>query len=157
MSSISSDPLNTDTASPGDHNEYYSPDKSYVDHTENLSDSVNEKENTAPVQYVGSGEDDAPRSPVRKVHNRHGSPRTNGIKEGEIDQGVIFEQFTDKDGEHLTSVTSDIGFKDKPRQVTKEMSKTKADGGPGLVSGRRAGAAWEQSGYVILHGQFPLC
>jgi len=154
MVPVASAPLDPETSQqPGDCSVYYLPPNTYIESTEKLNDGDIKKENVAPMQYIGSGKDDAARSPVRKPHNRNGSLRINGIKKEKVDQSLILEQFRDKDGEHLISVIPEIGYKDSLRHDEKEMPKARNGGGHDLVSGRRAGAGWEQSGYTTLHQQ----
>ncbi|KAI9880653.1 MAG: diacylglycerol O-acyltransferase 1 [Pleopsidium flavum] len=146
MVPVASAPLNPGTSQPRDRNEYYLPPTTYIEPTEKLVDGDIKKENDAPMQYIGSGEDDAPRSPYRKAHSRNGSLRINGAKKEKVDQNLILENFRDRDGEHLISLMPDIGYKDSLRQVAKEMPKARKGDGHELVSGRRAGAGWERSG-----------
>ena len=92
----------------------------------------------APEQYSGQGEDDAPRSPVRKPHKKSSSLRMNGHsrdKDGSASQ-LIVEKFQDKDGEHLTTIRQY-----RPRGE----AETEVRRSDELVSGRRVGTKWERS------------
>ena len=93
--------------------------------------------------YSGQGEDATPRSPRRSLHKKSGSLRTNGLAKEKKDGQIVVERYEDKDGEHLVSIRQawDRG-KGKP-MVARRNSE--------LVSGRKAGAGWEQSQYSRLH------
>ena len=97
-----------------------------------------------PMHFVGDGEDDAPRSPVRKPHKRNGSLRVNGHKKEGNDHSLLVEKYNTPDGEILTSVKPEAGYEESLRTDEKENKpQTKQDE---LVSGRRAGAGWDNSG-----------
>ncbi len=103
-------------------------------------------ENTAPIQYIGAGEDDAPRSPVRKGHSRNGSLRVNGIKKERITHDLILETSQDQGGERLVGIAPEKATMDSLRLDEKRTAEEGKAGSHELVSGRRAGAGWEQSG-----------
>ena len=113
-----------------------------------IAETVNELYNAptngvAPEQYSGEGEDDAPRSPVRKPHKKTGSLRMNGHKrdkEGSSSQ-LMIEKFQDRDGEHLTTIRQYRPF---------GRTETKVRRSDELVSGRRVGTKWERSQYAVL-------
>lgn len=95
----------------------------------------------APEQYTGQGEDDAPRSPVRKSHKKTNSSRANGHardKDGSSSQ-LMVERFQDRDGEHLTTIRQ---YRPSGRS---EAQVRRSDE---LVSGRRVGTKWERSQYA---------
>jgi len=103
----------------------------YVDYYA-LNDSVN------PGFYAGQGEDAAPRSPRRNMHKKPGSPRMNGYSKEKKPSNVMVEDFGDRDGEHLTSLRP--GWH-RERNGSSASRRKKRE----LVSGRKAGARWEQS------------
>ena len=90
----------------------------------------------APEQYTGQGEDDLPRSPVRKVHKKTSSSRMNGhAKNKEVSMSqLMVEKFQDKDGEHLTTIKQFHRNGHPQNQRSDE-----------LLSGRRVGTKWERS------------
>lgn len=100
--------------------------KPYADADGNDIPRRSKIEQSPPEEYTGKGEDDALRSPRKKIHKKNGSLKANGHstpKEKE-NSDLAVEDFQDKDGRHLTSL---------------RRSDTE------LVSGRRAGAGWEKS------------
>lgn len=122
------------------------PLKPNADPIEQLVNGDRKPNNTAPIEYVGSGEYDAPRSPTRKAHSRSGSVRVNGVKREKINQSLVLEKYQDADGEHLISVAPEDGISDSLKLDGKEKPRARKGGSHELVSGRRAGAGWEQSG-----------
>ena len=92
-------------------------------------------------QYIGQGEDDAPRSPMRKPHKKSSSVRINGHSRDKEDttSQLMVERFQDKDGEHLTTVKQYRSHGKAETQVRRSDE---------LVSGRRVGTKWERSQYV---------
>ena len=88
---------------------------------------------SAPELYAGQGEDATARSPSRKIHKKSASSRTNGSWKDGKGPSVFVERYEDKDGEHLVSV----------RQALDGQKRTRRNSV--LLSGRRAGAGWEQS------------
>ncbi|MCJ1431771.1 diacylglycerol O-acyltransferase 1 [Xylographa pallens] len=142
---MASSPLNAEPSQPQEREEQHLPPKTYVDAAvENLTGD-SEKDNNTPSQYIGQGEDDAPRSPLRKPHKRNGSLRVNGLRNKTSAQSLLVEKFRDRDGEHLTSINP-LDSEDSGQQTQKSPSRR--TGGGELVSGRRAGAGWEKSGCV---------
>ncbi|MCJ1397111.1 diacylglycerol O-acyltransferase 1 [Xylographa trunciseda] len=135
--------LNAEPSQPEVREEQHLPPKTYVEAAVENVNGGSEKENTAPSQYIGQGEDDAPRSPLRKPHKRNGSLRVNGLRSKTSAQSLLVEKFQDKDGEHLTSINP-LDSEDSGQQTQKSPSRR--TGGGELVSGRRAGAGWERSG-----------
>ena len=114
------------------------PTKTYAAAAKELLDTS--MDDAAPLeQYSGRGEDDAPRSPVRKMHKRNSSSRMNGHVNGKAESmsQLIVEKFQDKDGEHLTTVKQ-IQRNGKPQAQRRDE----------LVSGRRVGTKWERSQYA---------
>lgn len=68
------------------------------------------------------------------MHKKSGSLRANGYSKETKGPSVVVEKYVDKDGEHLVSIHQDWdGQKSKKRRNSV------------LLSGRRAGAGWEQS------------
>ena len=98
--------------------------------------------NATPEQYSGEGEDDAPRSPVRKPHKKTGSLRMNGHKrdKGGSSSQLMIEKFQDSDGEHLTTIKQYRPF---------GRTETELRRSDELVSGRRVGTKWERSQYAL--------
>lgn len=124
---------------PAERKQQLSP-KSCVDPVEGNVDTFPHDGRSSPeLYYSGHGEDAAPRSPRRSRHKKSGSVKTNGILKEKKDGQVIVEKYEDKDGEHLVSIRQawDKG-KGKPMAARRNSE---------LVSGRKAGAGWEQSQY----------
>lgn len=138
--------LTEHTSHPGGYNEGYLPPKPNTGSIEQLITGDIKIGHTSPIEYVGSGEDDAPRSPMRKAHSGNGSLRINGVNGEKINQSLVLEKYQDKDGEHLIGVALENGVLDSLKLDDKETSRARKDGSHELVSGRRAGAGWEQSG-----------
>jgi len=138
--------LTEHTSHSGEYKEGYLPPKPNADPIEQLITGDVKIGNTSPIEYVGSGEDDAPRSPMRKAHSRNGSLRANGVKGEKTNQSLVREKYQDKDGEHLIGVALENSVLGSLKLDDKEMSRARKDGSHELVSGRRAGAGWEQSG-----------
>lgn len=94
-------------------------------------------------QYEGSGQDNTPRSPIRKGHKRNSSLRSNGSKKAKKDErsnSQMYEQYKDGDGELLTSMKPSDNYEKELRQDKKEVKKKDQ-----LVPGRMAGAGWQRS------------
>lgn len=85
-----------------------------------------------PEQYSGNGENEGPRSPVRRSKRRQISGHSRD-KNDSISQLVV-EKFQDKDGEHLTTV----------KQIQRD-GQPQTQRSDELVSGRRVGTKWERS------------
>lgn len=101
------------------------------------------------AEYVGQGTDDAPRSPVRKMHKKSGSVRiSNGVKKELVALNILEEKFQDRDGERLTSIRPDEDYEEALKRDLADRYEKKREKDPQLVSGRRAGAGWELSGYI---------
>lgn len=132
--------LNAEPSLPADRQQQHLPPKSYVDAAEENLDALR-RHGTTPELYAGQGEEEVQRSPRRNPQKKPGSSRANGVSKDKKDH-VIVEKFQDKDGEHLVSMTpgwdSQRG-KSKPGRRNSE-----------LVSGRKAGARWEQSQYATI-------
>jgi len=112
-------------------------------------DSHHEGDHT-PEQYTGSGMDDSPRTPTRYGHKRMSSMKKNGAKErenSENENNIVYEKFQAADGEHLVSVKPAEGYEEaleqdgRERKQVQRQNESKGE----LVSGRQAGAGWEQS------------
>ena len=131
--------LNPEPLSSTERQEHHLPPKSYADAAvENMSPDTNQ-DNTFQALYAGQGEDDTPRKPQRNMHKKNGSLRVNGFSKDNKEPHVVVERFEDKDGEHLVSITSGWDSKRGKTSVARRNSE--------LVSGRKAGARWEQSRY----------
>ncbi len=114
------------------------PAKSYLEAgEENLdphSDPHSWRDQVTPELYAGEGEDATLRSPRRNIHKKSSSLRVNGFLKDNKGPSVMVEKYEDKDGEHLVSISNSLdGKKSKTRRNSE------------LVSGRKAGAGWEQS------------
>lgn len=110
---------------------------SYADAAGENTDTFSHNGRPPPELYSGQGEDAAPRSPRRTLHKKSGSLRTNGVTKEKKDGQVVVERYEDKDGEHLVSIRQAwAGGKGKPIAARRNSE---------LVSGRKAGAGWEQS------------
>ena len=144
-------PLNAEPSQLEERIAHHLQPKSYVEAAEeNLNGSHNET-NETPSQYVGQGEDDAPRSPLRKPHKKSSSLRINGLNHKTSNQSILVENYQDKDGQPLTSVKP----KDFEENVQLSAKGRAHEGQPQhseLVSGRRAGANWERKCEHV-----PLC
>lgn len=92
----------------------------------------------APEQYTGQGEDDLPRTPVRKIVKKSSTSHINGharSQEGSISQ-LMVEKFQDKDGEHLTAI-----------KQSRQNGRSQHERSDELLSGRKVGTKWEKSQY----------
>ena len=135
--------LNQEPAFPTERKQQHLSPKTYIDTVEETADTFSHNRRLAPELYSGQGEDVAPRSPRRSPHKKSGSLKTNGALKEKRDGQIVVERYEDKDGEHLVSIrqAGDRG-KGKPT-VARRNSE--------LVSGRKAGAGWEQSQYSDLN------
>lgn len=141
-------PLNPEPSRPEDREEHHLPPKTYKDAAQENLGSGTDKENSNPSHYVGQGEDTTIRSPSRKPsHMKNGSIRINGLKYKKSDTHLLVEDFEGKDGHRLTSTEPydfekalELDESEKPVRRRKEDKE--------LVSGRKAGAGWERSGFV---------
>lgn len=129
--------LNPEPSLPAEQEQQHLSPKSSVDAAEENVDTFSQNRRPPPELYSGQGEDAAPRSPRRSPHKKSASLKTNGLSKEKKDGQVVVERYEDKDGEHLVSIRQawDRG-KGKP-MATRRNSE--------LVSGRKAGAGWEQS------------
>ena len=131
--------LNPEPSLPSERQEHHLPPKSYADAAvEDMNPEANQ-DNTFQALYAGQGEDDAPRKPQRNMHKKTGSLRVNGFSKSKREPHIMIERFEDKDGEHLVSITPAWDSKRGEPSVARRNSE--------LVSGRKAGARWEQSRY----------
>ncbi|KAF1355466.1 diacylglycerol acyltransferase-domain-containing protein [Delphinella strobiligena] len=134
------------------------PGKSYaaatLDGTNGNGHTKVEVVNNGADEYSGQGMDESPRTPiVRKTHKRVSSRASQGSlnrrKSPSGDEGppkLIYESFGNDESKQLISVKPHDAFEDLPKAEEKkkpqhERSSSRDD----LVSGRRAGAGWEQS------------
>lgn len=138
--------LNPEPSLTSERQKQHLPPKSYADITEeNLKPQTHEYQST-PELYAGNGEEESiSRSPRRNLHKKSGSTRVNGFSNDSKDAGVIIERYEDKDGEHLVSIKTASDGPQGKRRSTRRNSE--------LVSGRKAGAGWERSGYTRLRDQ----
>ena len=132
-------PLNPEPSRPEDREANHLPPKTYLDAADENLDPDLRKEQIPPTQYVGQGEDDAPRSPAKKVHKKSSSLRVNGKSKEKESSKVIVERYHDKDGEHLTTVRLPYDHA-KQRHISQHGRQ-----GSELLSGRKAGTGWERS------------
>ncbi len=131
-------PLNPEPPKPEERKANHLAPKLYLDAAEENLDTEPKSDQSAPTQYVGQGEDDAPRSPAKKVHKKSSSLRMNGKKEKESSK-VIVERFQDHDGEHLTSVR--LPYDHEKQKHISHHGRQPSE----LLSGRKAGKGWEKS------------
>ena len=119
----------------------------YNTNSDGTSDLLSEPSNGVE-QYSGQGEDDAPRSPVRKAHKKSSSVRINGHGRDKEDSSpqLMVEKFQDKDGEHLTTIRQ---YRPPGRSETEVRRSDE------LVSGRRVGTKWERSQCVTVNPNLP--
>ena len=143
MASTTHPSLNAEPSQPTEREESHLPPKTYADAAE---EGLNYDGPPTPMEFVGHGEDEAPRSPMRKLqHKKSGSLRSNGSKKGRDNAGELQEKIQDGGREKLTSVKASPEYFESLRRDEKDkMSKKNNE----LVSGRRAGAGWERSGYI---------
>ena len=142
---MSHEDLNPEPSRPEDRQQHHLAPKSYADAVEEKLPEDFQKENKAPTQFIGNGEDDAPRSPMRKVtHKKSGSIRMNGIRKPSQPSNVIEEKLRDRDGEQLTSVKPNPSYETQLRQGKMERRAPKRESHE-LASGRRAGEGWHTS------------
>lgn len=129
--------LNQEPALPAELKQQHLSPNSYADAAGETTDTFSHNGRPPPELYSGQGEDAAPRSPRRTLHKKSGSLRTNGVTKEKKDGQVVVERYEDKDGEHLVSIRQAwAGGKGKPIAARRNSE---------LVSGRKAGAGWEQS------------
>ena len=142
--------LNPEPSLASECQEHHLPPKSYADAAVEDMGSDTNRDTTFQALYAGQGEDDAPRNPQRNIHKKTGSLRVNGFSKDNKEPHVMVERFEDKDGEHLVSITPGWDSKRGKPSVARRNSE--------LVSGRKAGARWEQSRYGHIHTAeaFPL-
>ena len=142
--------LNPEPSLPSERQEHHLPPKSYADAAVEDMGSEANQDNTFQALYAGQGKDDAPRKPQRNMHKKTGSLRVNGFSKGKNEPHVVIERFEDKDGEHLVSITPGWDSKRGEPSIARRNSE--------LVSGRKAGARWEQSRYgdIQTARAFPL-
>ncbi|KAF6227349.1 hypothetical protein HO133_008793 [Letharia lupina] len=129
--------LNQEPFLPAEPKQQHLSPNSYVDAAGGNVDTFSQNGRPPPELYSGQGEDATPRSPRRTSHKKSTSLKTNGISKEKKDGQVVVERYEDKDGEHLVSIRQawDRG-KGKPMAARRNSE---------LVSGRKAGAGWEQS------------
>ena len=131
--------LNPEPSLPAERQQKHLPPKSYVDAAAENLDTLSKQDQHSQELYAGQGEDEAPRTPRRNMHKKSGSLRVNGHTKESKDPHVVIERFEEKDGEHLVSIPPGWDRKRGKPLVARRNSE--------LVSGRKAGARWEQSRY----------
>ena len=131
--------LNTEPSLPAEGRQQHLAPKSFVDAAAESLDTLSKQNQRSQELYAGQGEDEAPRTPRRNMQKKSGSLRPNGFSKELKDPHVVIERFEDKDGEHLVSI--------KPGWDSRRGKPLAARRNSELVSGRKAGARWEQSRY----------
>ena len=143
--------LNPEPSQPAERRENHLPPKSYADAAEEAIDNYMKNAHDIPMAYEGNGEDDAPRSPVRKPrHTKSGSLHTNGVRKDRSDRKVVEEDLESSGRGSLTTVKLSQEYRESLRQAKKEKPAAEGSGVSALVSGRTAGAGWERSGLVFI-------
>lgn len=135
--------LKQEPSLPAERQQHHLTPESYADAAEIDGDTLLYNGRAPPELYSGQGEDAAPRSPRRNLHKKSGSLRTNGASKEKKDSQIVVERYEDKDGEHLVSIRQAWDRRKGKSTVAGQNSE--------LVSGRKAGAGWEQSQYGDLH------
>ena len=104
--------------------------------------------NSGEFEFSGTGTNDNPTSPQKKVgHRRSSSLKANGIKQEKTlvnENALEFEKYQGSNGEVLTSTKPDDSYEANLRQDEKEIPKPKKRRSS-LASGKRAGSGWERS------------
>ena len=134
--------LNSEPSLPAERQHQHLPPKSYADAAEENLDTLprhDQESQESQELYAGKGEDEAPRTPRRNMHKKSGSMRVNGHTKESKGPNVVIERFEEKDGQHLVSIQPGWDSKKGKSLVERRNSE--------LVSGRKAGARWEQSRY----------
>lgn len=135
--------LKQEPSLPAERKQHHLTPESYADAAEREDDTLLYNGRPPPELYSGQGEDAAPRSPRRSLHKKSGSLRTNGASKEKKDGQIVVERYEDKDGEHLVSIRQAWDRRKGKSMAARQNSE--------LVSGRKAGASWEQSQYCDLH------
>ncbi|KAF2842868.1 DAGAT-domain-containing protein [Patellaria atrata CBS 101060] len=163
LNTDSTDSLNSEPSHPDEREAHDLPPKSYAEAAENgiyiakdekiktaggptVNGTYKQRPATLEQKYSGSGQDDFPRSPVRKSPRRS-SLRHNGIAtkpNPKNENNLIFEKYKDSDGDQLTSIKPLDEYENEVRQG--QLERRDAGEREILVSGRKAGAGWERSG-----------
>lgn len=133
--------LNPEPSGPAERQQQHLSPKSYVDATEENLDALKHNGN-APEVYAGQGEEEIQQSPRRNPQKKPSASRVNGFSKENHDSRVMVERYQDKDGEHLVSIKPGLDSKRGKPMAARRNSE--------LVSGRKAGAHWEQSQYVTV-------
>ena len=134
--------LKQEPSLPAERKQHHLTPESYADAAERDDDTLLYNGRPPPQLYSGQGEDAAPRSPRRSLHKKSGSLRTNGASKEKKDGQIVVERYEDKDGEHLVSIRQAWDRRKGKSMAASQNSE--------LVSGRKAGAGWEQSQYCDL-------
>ena len=144
MASIAHPSLNPEPSRPMEREENHLSPKTYADAAE---EALSHDDPPTPMEFIGHGEDEAPRSPMRKPsHKKSGSLRVNGSKKDKGSTKEFLEEYQDGGRKRLTSAKASPEYFDSLRRDERDkLMKSN----PTLVSGRRAGAGWERSGYVL--------
>ncbi len=148
-------PLNPEPSQPGDRRAGGLPPKSYADaiqgrlpESNTTSNHVNQQAALSTLEKDSRDSLDANEATQKKIHRRTGSLRANGIH-NEIatlyGNGVLERQYSESDGGHLTSSKVTRDYEAALRRDEIERPRSKPDKSKPLVSGRKAGAGWENS------------
>ena len=136
--------LNPEPSLPSEREKLHIPQKSYLAAAHENLNSVSHDTQPTPELYSGKGEEEvASRSPRRNLHKKSGSLRVNGHPKERTEPDVVVERYQDKDGERLVSIRPASDGAEGQRRPIRRNSE--------LVSGRKAGARWEQSRYACPH------
>lgn len=135
--------LNPEPSLPAEPKHQHLPPKSHVDVAEERLDAEDKQSRYTLDLYAGQGEDTAPRSPRKNLNKKSASSRINGISKDDHGPSVLVDRFEDKEGEHLVSIKQAWDVQKGERSPARRNSE--------LVSGRKAGAGWEQSQYGSHH------
>ena len=135
-------PLNPEPALPEEREKMSLPPKSYVDAAQEGIKQINIDNNTdsSPAEFTGQGEVEIQPSSAasQKRRKENGYTKVKGPSVQADESATIVEDFQDKNGDRLTSTK--LAFVDEKRKPTRTQTE--------LVSGRRAGAGWDRSGFV---------
>lgn len=114
------------------------PNKTYADATTEGVEQKHLRDESTGTTYSGQGIDGTLRSPVRNIHKKSKSKDINGHANGSPQGNVVVERYQDKEGEHLVSFGPEEAD-DRDTSLTLRRRNSE------LLSGRKAGARWEQS------------
>lgn len=134
--------LSSEPSQPEPRKEQHLPPKSYADAAHENLRTNGDTESDTPVEYVGDGQEDITRSPVRKGHKRVKSQNGGVVTKKPLGAGKeLVDIYRDADGHKLTSVRPTEELMKSLALDKKERRRTE------LISGRTPGAGWAKSGY----------